>query len=295
MKKLRNIIELFFVKLAFWCFSRMSLPQASNIGAKIACLIGPNLKVNHIAHTNLKIAFPALSKTERDKIIFAMWDNLGRVFAEFPHVYNLTTEEFNHYVEVEGRENLAMVKEQGGILFSAHMANWELAPRIPADYGINIQLIYRPANNKDVDEIICRERNKRNVGIISKGSRDIKKIIIALQNKKAIGMLLDQKMNEGMSVPFFGRDAMTSTTIAKLALKFNCPIIPTQVTRLGKGPYFKVTILPPLIIKPTIEEILLDINQLIEQWITEHPHEWFWLHKRWGKSIYTHYHPRKIS
>jgi KDO2-lipid IV(A) lauroyltransferase len=101
-------------------------------------------------------------------------------------------------------------------------------------------------------------------------------------------MLVDQKMNDGIPVPFFGRKAMTSQGIAKLALQFNYPIVPCQIIR-KKGCYFKQIIYPPLSINKTGDDekdcynIMLEINQIFEKWIIQNPSQWFWFHNRWGK------------
>jgi KDO2-lipid IV(A) lauroyltransferase len=99
-------------------------------------------------------------------------------------------------------------------------------------------------------------------------------------------MLVDQKMNDGIAVPFFDRPAMTASAVAELALKFRCPVVPLRCERLG-GAHFRVTALPPLLLPDTGDRIadsyslMLNINQLIESWIREHPEQWLWLHRRW--------------
>ena len=102
-------------------------------------------------------------------------------------------------------------------------------------------------------------------------------------------MLVDQKMNDGIAVPFFGRDAMTAPAIAELSMRYKCPIIPVRVERT-KGAYFKVTVYPPLnndthTDKNTDSKIIMTkINELLESWIEERPEQWLWIHKRWPNS-----------
>ena len=101
-----------------------------------------------------------------------------------------------------------------------------------------------------------------------------------------MAMLVDQKMNDGISVPFLGREAMTAPALAELALKKNCPIVPARVERL-KGAHFRVTFYPPLE-KPNsgdrktdILSIMTEVNLILGAWITEQPEQWLWIHNRW--------------
>jgi Kdo2-lipid IVA lauroyltransferase/acyltransferase len=114
------------------------------------------------------------------------------------------------------------------------------------------------------------------------------KIARAIKNNEAIAMLVDQKMNDGIPVPFFGLTAMTAPAIAELALRYDAPIIPARVIRI-KGANFETIIYPPLVYTKTgdkgkdVYNIMLTINQMLESWIREHPEQWFWVHKRWPK------------
>src|SRR5690606_19539435 len=127
--------------------------------------------------------------------------------------------------------------------------------------------------------------NKRRV---TKGQEGARQSVKFLKEGTSISMLVDQKMNEGIPVPFFGREAMTATAIARLALKFECPIVPVQVERL-RGVKCRVTYYPPLTVPETgtmdekIMHIMTQINQMLETWIRKRPEQWLWVHNRWPK------------
>lgn len=288
MKKLRYLVEYYLVKFIFFILSYCSIDKASNIGGIIAKTIGPKLAVSNVARKNIISCFPNIKPEELKIMISRMWDNLGRVFAEFPHIYDLSKQEFFQHVKVTGQEHLESIKDSGKkiIFFSGHLANWEICPRIAVENNIDITLIYRVANNKLVDQLICYKRGQRQIEMIAKGAGSGKKILKSFNRNRAIAMLVDQKMNEGIKVPFFGTEAMTAPVIAKLALNMDCLLIPTQIIRTS-GTNYQVNIFPPLEIKRTnnkkhdIYNIMLDINLLLEKWIREHPSQWFWLHKRW--------------
>ncbi len=99
-------------------------------------------------------------------------------------------------------------------------------------------------------------------------------------------MLVDQKMNDGIAVPFFGRPAMTAPALAELALRHNCPVVAARVTRV-KGANFKMTALPPVRFEKTgdhkadVLAAMTQINNQVEQWVRDTPEQWLWLHNRW--------------
>ena len=101
-------------------------------------------------------------------------------------------------------------------------------------------------------------------------------------------MLVDQKMNDGIAVPFFGMESMTAPAIAQLALRLDCPVVPVRVKRL-KGAYFQVIVKPPISFAPTgdlqadILAFMTIVNLEIESWIRDTPDQWLWLHNRWPK------------
>ena len=98
-------------------------------------------------------------------------------------------------------------------------------------------------------------------------------------------MLVDQKMNDGVPINFFGKKAMTASAVAKLALKFKCPIVPAVCLRV-KGIKFKIIYYKKISYKKikelkTEEKIINFINKYVEQWVRENPDQWIWVHNRW--------------
>jgi KDO2-lipid IV(A) lauroyltransferase len=284
LKQVRYLFEAITVKLLFIIFKSISIDHASSIAGSIARKIGPLLKVSNTAYKNIRSAMPDLSEAEVQIIITDMWENLGRVFGEFPHIYNLNRDEFERRVKVNGIENLELLKnsDKPGIFFGGHLANWEVPPMFASVYNLPLAIIYRVANNKVVDNMINKERIKNGITAIPKGPTGAKKIVEMIKKITPMAMLVDQKMNEGIKIPFFAKDAMTAPAIARLALKFGCPLIPIQVIR-NNGAYFTINFFPPLELKEddTEEAIMTRINQLLEGWIRENPGQWFWVHKRW--------------
>jgi KDO2-lipid IV(A) lauroyltransferase len=211
-----------------------------------------------------------------------MWDNLGRVAAELPH---LPHEYLFQRIRVGGSEHIPQ-DGSAAIFFSGHLGNWELTYPIARKHGVPVTLIYREANNPYVDKVIFDLRSTQSAYLLSKGPRSAIKLARAIKSGHSLAVLIDQKMNDGIPVSFFGREAMTAPAIAELALRYNMPIIPARIVR-SKGCHFEANVYAPLAITRTgdmekdVYAIMTQINQMLESWIREHPEQWFWVHKRW--------------
>ncbi len=288
MKPLVQAIEAAAVRLLLSLFTMLSLDRASALGGRLARMIGPRLAVSNIARRNLAHAFSDKSLAEIEAIVHGMWDNLGRVAAEYAHLGEIDVTDPSGRVEVVGVENVELLRDDAisGIFFSAHLGNWEIVTLGATQNGLLLTQIYRAPNNPHMEPLLRGLRAP--VGGINypKGSAGARKLILALRRGQHLGMLVDQKLNEGVAVPFFGRDAMTAPALAQLALKFGCPVVPARVERL-EGAHFRLTVYPPLELhhsgdrQADIAAAMAEVNALIEGWIRARPEQWLWLHRRW--------------
>ncbi|MDX2113964.1 MAG: lauroyl acyltransferase [Alphaproteobacteria bacterium] len=282
----KHFFEALLLKTVFSGFRGMSLDMASFTGGTLARAIGPFLPAHQTAKKNLKLAYPNLSRDEEYKLLSDMWDNLGRTAAELPH---LPGKLFSR-VDISGLEHIPK-DSKPALFFSAHLGNWELNAPMAFRNGVNLAVIYRHANNPYVDEMIRSLRASQCNDQFAKGPKGGAGLMRALRAKQSIAMLIDQKMNDGIALPFFGHNAMTATAIAELALRFDLPIIPAHIVRT-KGAHFKGYVSPPIAYAKTgdkdkdVRAIMLAINRMVEGWIREYPEQWFWVHKRWPKEAW---------
>jgi Kdo2-lipid IVA lauroyltransferase/acyltransferase len=217
-----------------------------------------------------------------------MWDNLGRVAAEYPHLSKIRVFEPGGRVETHGFEHMdrAVAADRRMIIFSGHIANWEIGMLAAVQYGISVAQIYRAANNPLVDRMITRFRGDAGE-LIPKGAVAARRAIATLRRGAHLTMLADQKMNDGIPAPFFGRPAMTTSALAALALRFDCDVLPARVERLG-GAHFRLTVFPPLPLPRTGDShadaaaLMAQVNAILETWIRDRPEQWFWVHRRWS-------------
>lgn len=286
----RYPVEAGFTRLFLAVFRLMEIDRASAVGGMIGCLVGPRLAVSRVAENNLRRAFPDRSPEEIDGIVRDMWDNLGRVAAEFAHLDRIDVYDPNGRVQVVGAENVARVRDGGfgGIFFSGHLGNWEIASFSVTQKGVPLTHIYRSANNPHVERMLRRRREVIDGVHHPKGAAGAEELIAALRRGEHLAMLVDQKFNDDIPVPFFGRDAMTAPALARLALKFRCPVVPARVERL-KGARFCLTLYPPMALPDSgdreadVTETMRRVNAFLEDWIHERPGQWLWVHRRWPK------------
>jgi KDO2-lipid IV(A) lauroyltransferase len=164
------------------------------------------------ARHNLERAFPDKSSDEIECIIQDMWDNLGRTIAEYPHLEALGDTSSSGRTELVGRQHLDTLRDDGigGIVVGAHLGNWEVPSFTSSTLGLEMGLVYRAPNNPYVARLLMRLRRGASGVHIPKGTDGARMLIRHLSKGGHVGILNDQKMNDGIAVPFFGRNAMTA-------------------------------------------------------------------------------------
>jgi Kdo2-lipid IVA lauroyltransferase/acyltransferase len=261
---------------------------ASALGGFVGRVIGPRLAITRRARRHLAQAMPELSIEQRDQIVAEMWDNLGRVALEYPHVARIRVYEPGSPVEVAGIEHLdaAVASGKPVILFSGHLANWEIGALTVVQRGIHLLQIYRAANNPAVEDLMVAFRKSIGVEAVPKGTKGGRRSSAVIKDGGVMGLLVDQKMNDGIPVPFFGRDAWTAPALAKLALRYDAIVLPWRVERLPRST-FRVCVHPAMELAPTgdaagdVLRVMTQVNEILESWIRATPGHWFWLHRRW--------------
>ncbi|KKJ77793.1 hypothetical protein WH95_04990 [Kiloniella litopenaei] len=264
----------------------------SNFGGFLGRVIGPRLGISRKADLNLRLAMPELTEKERKQIIRDMWDNLGRVIFEYPHLKEIVRTD-RDYITVEGIEKFEApeIKDKALIFVGAHIGNWEVLPMTAALRGYPQTIIVRQPNNPIVAAAIDDIRTSTGNISAAKGVEGARASLKAIRDKSAVGILADQKMNDGIEAPFFGIPSMTPAAPALLGSKPNAVVFPIQCIRTGPASFH-------LVCHSAIDfpddanrgkaalEGMTELNGIIESWIREKPGDWLWLHRRWPKEAY---------
>ena len=269
---------------------------ASNMMGALFRTLGPLLPVTRIAEANLGVALPELDPPTRRLVIRRMWENLGRTAGEFPHIAILPKDTtVGPGWEMVNDAVLIEQARRGGpaIFISGHLSNWEMLPPVVAAYDMPFSSMYRPAKNSSVNDIILALRRRamgKDVPMFAKGAQGARAALAHLRRGGYLGMLVDQKMNDGIEARLFGLPAMTAPALAALALRFRCPVIPGHVQRLGPA-RFRLVVEDPLVLPDSGDrqtDILLltqMVNDSLERWIRMRPESWLWLHKRFPRNV----------
>jgi KDO2-lipid IV(A) lauroyltransferase len=211
-----------------------------------------------------------------------MWDNLGRIIGEMPHIMRLSNAEFHKRIKIIG--DAPQNNGRSSILVSGHLGNFEIPAKLSLEQKLGLHLIYRKANNPFVDALIRHTREIEGHPLIPKGQAGMRQIVDLMANNQNIGMLIDQKMDNGIDTLFFGTSVQTTSLPAKLALKYKARIIFTFMPRT-QGAYFEVHFKELVIDYDQDDELQITqrINDELEKWVTQYPSQWFWIHNRWKK------------
>jgi len=266
----------------------------ANAAGRFMRKIGPLFKEHKIGRANLVAAFPEKSPQEIEEILLGVWDNLGRVGAEFTQLDRLI--EFNREHPEQGRLHIpptlynrfVELANDGkpALVFTAHLANWELPAVFAASQKLDSAALYRRPNIAAIDKWL-RETRAASMGeLIATGLDAPVRIADAVKRGAHIGMLVDQYYVRGVEVTFFGRRTNANPLIARLAQHFDCPIVGVRVIRLP-GNRFTAELTDE--IKPVrdangdvdIAATMQIITGVVESWVREHPEQWLWLHRRW--------------
>lgn len=270
-------------------FRRLPLDWSSAFWGWVLRRVGPHLGAQRRADANLAACFPEMGPQDRRRVLAGMWDNLGRVIGEYPHNEKIWRNLAR--IEVDAPEGITpeAYADTPLVFFSGHLGNWEIAAACAHEHGFPVSLVFRPPNNRFADRLIRRIRSRYTVAEVPKGVEGVRAVVRTLRQKGNLAILVDQKMNDGIAVPLFGRPAMTSPAIAQFALKQKAVLFPCRIIRL-KGAHFRMSVEPAVEVVRTgddtrdVYDTMVRVHAILERWIREHPDQWLWIHARWPES-----------
>ncbi len=285
MKLIKYFFQFLFIIFFFSLFKILGFKISSGIGGRLFEIIGPFFRSKKLIHSNIKKAFPEISTHEAKKITKLMWNNYGRVFAEYMFIKNFRFDKIDSKIEIIGGEILAEIKKSNKpvVFISGHFSNFELMAMHIEKAGIELSAIYRPLNNIFLNKIIEKIRKKyicKNQ--IKKGIGGIRELIKFQNNNFSTALMIDQRVSEGKKVNFFNQQAYTTTIPAQLAKKFDMSIVPIFIQRVDDT-NFKININKPLnfLKSDSIIDITKKLNEILEDMIIKNPGQWIWSHNRW--------------
>jgi KDO2-lipid IV(A) lauroyltransferase len=237
---------------------------------------------------NLALALPALDAAERRRTGRRSFQHFGVVLVELAATLARPLEDTLATLCLEGLEHLSSVMATHGraLVLTAHLGNWELLAAAHRLTGYPLSIVVRPLDSAPLNTLAERLRRTSGVELIEKRGA-LRPVLRALAEGRMVAILLDQNAarRESVFVPFFGRVASTSKSLAVLALRTRTPVVPIFIRREGRR--HRVTIQPPLAlpavndVERAVVELTMRCTATIETAIRQAPDQWLWAHNRW--------------
>lgn len=216
------------------------------------------------------------------------FENLGCCVVEVCRLYSGKGRAIIDAVEFRGLEHYqaAAAKGKGIAFITAHSGNWELlALAFGARYH-EVSVVARRQDNPYLHRMVERIRKAYGNGVIYKDGA-LRNMFSALKKQEIVGLLIDQAVHPdgGILVDFLGRPAWTLRLPALIARKSGAPLVPGFIHREGNRQI--VTFYPEYPVSASEDpevaaaEDAKGLTRFIEQYVIEHPTQWYWVHRRW--------------
>lgn len=281
------------MRFIFWLLGLLSLNQASRLSSSLFSLVGPRTDKAKKVRTNLKIAFPEMSDDDIEALTRDIFRSLGLATVELlkmPQIWDEWEERIEFIVDPASLEFLQ--NQSAGVYVTAHVGPWQVTPlpliRRYFD-GKPMAMVYAPESNARIQDRMLALRAAIGVDTIS-SEAGLRPLLKALGKGQSLALAVDTRLPTGKLVPFFGVDALTNISPARMALRTGSRLVPVHGERLGVGRY-RITVQPPIV--PTNpdadeEEQAIDmtrqLNEVFEDWIRQKPEQWMCLKRRWPKA-----------
>jgi KDO2-lipid IV(A) lauroyltransferase len=277
---------------------RINRKRMANFTGRVMRTIGPWFPEHKVGRDNLRAAFPEKSAEEIERVLGGVWENLGRVAAEFAHIDRIVIQDPSHPERNAAPDVMidemtyARLKTLGDaaqptIVFAAHLANWEIPALAPRSFGFKTSILYRRPNIGAASDAIVAMRERCMGTMVAAGLDAPLKLGRALESGGTVALLVDQHTTQGVDVVFFGRWAKANPLAAQLARLTGAKIRGVRVIREPDGNNFIAELTDEVApVRNSEGEIDLQattqvIANVVEGWVREHPEQWLWLHRRW--------------
>lgn len=286
--------QKFEYALAWFIVKTISLlPRPLARGAAIAlgrAVYLLHIHLRRVGMRNLELAFPAMSRAERARILRGVFTSLGRQLAEvclFPRYSRANVE---NTVAYDGFDNFAEAFKRGkGVLFlTAHIGAWELSAFAHSLHGHPLHIVMRPLDNLPLDRLVRHYRTMHGNTTVDKDDF-VRGLISAMKKGEVVGLLMDTNMTppQGVFVDFFGIPACTASGLARIALHTDAAVVPGFTiwdSTLGK---YRLRFDPAVqLVRTGDDEKDIVANtqlftRIIENYVRKYPDQWLWVHRRW--------------
>jgi KDO2-lipid IV(A) lauroyltransferase len=269
------------------------LPPATAVRVAGGCfaLLGVWTDKARKAQRNLAIAFPEHDRRWRRRTVRGIFRALGESAAELAILERIWRDrEQRLKFELAPGAQSHISRRDAAVYVCAHVGAWQLTNLIAREYGLTISTVYAEESNPAMGELMHELRQAFGVKLVP-SKAGVRPLLRELGSGHSVGLAADTRVDSGQPVPFFGHDALTSTSAARLALRTGAVVLPVRCERLG-GACYRIVVEDPL--RPAdpqspVEEQTLELtrqmNARFETWIRQAPDQWICLKRRWPKAL----------
>jgi len=283
-------VEGALFRLVFRTLRAMSLESAYRIAGPLFGLLGPLSDKADKARKNLAVAFPESDERWRRDTTRSIFRHLGYAAVELVKLDQIWDQRERRLEFVLQPRAAEVIAAKRPIVFvCAHVGPWQAVNLIAREYGLDVGVVYAPESHPAMGEIMAELRGRFGVDWIA-STDGVRPLLRKLESGNCIGLAMGTRLGSGKPLPFFGREALTNTSAAAMALRAGAALVPVNAERLPGG-RFRITTYDPLECadpdgdpKQQVLELTTRVNACFEDWIRAAPGQWICLKRRWPKA-----------
>ena len=247
-------------------------------------------RLRRVGMRNLALAFPAMNRRERRRVLRGTYISLGRQLAEVCLFPRYTRENVSEIVVYEGFENFerAYARRKGVLFLTAHLGAWELSAFAHSLQGHPLAIVMRSLDNARVDRLIQSYRTTHGNRTVDKDDF-VRGLLAAMRDGETVGILMDTNMTppQGVFVDFFGIPACTASGLARIALRTDAAIVPAFTVWDAKLRKYILRFDAAVELVRTGDDQAdvvantAKFTKVIEDYVRRYPDQWLWVHRRW--------------
>ena len=244
-----------------------------------------------VALKNISIAFPNWSMAEKKSLLRSCYCHFGMILADFFRLPKVKRENDTAIVNIPPESIKLFKQNQGGIILTGHLGNWEYIGPFLSLRGIKCAGVAQIQHNSTSD-VFFNELRKTDLMRIIPVDAGSKVMIRSIREGYYLGLISDQNAGrKGTSAQFFNSPVSVPKGAAAFHLKTNTPILlGFCILSMDFTYHLSFQELDMEGLPENSNEAIVEINQryskLLEEAIRENPQQYFWFHRKWGREMY---------
>lgn len=273
-------------QLGLWLLRALGylpLPVLRALGAGLGLLLYALVaERRHVAMTNLRICFPALSPRSRAELARQSFVHFAQAWLDRSWLWHRAPACIRSRVALTG-EVADLLQAQPTVVFAPHFVGLDVGwTALTLNLPLHFTTIFTPQSNAAVDAWVAEGRQR--FGDVRLFSREdgVKPIVSALRHDALLYLLPDMNFgaNESIFVPFYGELAATVPSLSRFAKLGRARVVPV-ITRMTASGY-EVVVHSAWTDFPTddAQADTATMNRRLQDMIDTMPAQYFWVHKR---------------